>query len=77
VSLANFEVHYVYYHVGSAIQEDEVSTDQDVGAFWRGWSHAALEFLGAGLNALLQTGWKWAAAHELLCSLAQWGVDLG
>ena len=77
VSLANFEVDYVYYHVGSAVQEDEVSTDQDVGAFWRGRSQAPLEFLGAGLNALLQTAWKCAAAHELLFQSWRQLVSLG
>jgi hypothetical protein len=54
VSLANFEVDYVYYHVGSAVQEDGVSTDQDVGAFWMGRSQAPLELaieLRAGVNS--------------------------
>jgi len=54
-----------------------VSTDQDVGAFWRGRSQAPLEFLGAGLNALLQTGWKCAAAHELLFQSWRQLVSLG
>jgi hypothetical protein len=70
VSLANFEVHYVYYHVGSAIQEDEVSSDQDVGAFWRGWSQAAFEFLGADRLEVCR------GARVALLS-GSMGVDLG
>jgi hypothetical protein len=77
VSLADFEVDYVHDHVGSAVQEDEVSTDQDVGAFWRGRCQAPLEFLGAGLNALLQTGWKCAAAHQLFFQSWRQLISLG
>lgn len=64
--LTRFEVEDVNYDVGSAIQENNVSTDQHMRAIgWRG-RQTPLEFFRTGLDALLEPRRQSAAPRELL-----------
>jgi hypothetical protein len=59
-------VEHVDHYVGSAIQQDNVSTDQDVRAIrGRRWQ-PPFQFLGTWLQALLEPWWQSATPGKLL-----------
>src|SRR6202008_89465 len=63
-TLIDFEVEDVDDHVCSAIEEHNVTTDENMRAVGRRRGQTALQFLEAGVHALLKTWGKRAAANE-------------
>ena len=62
-TLIDFEVEDVDDHVCSAVEEHNVTTDENMRAVGRRRGQTALQFLGAGVHALLKTWGKRAAAN--------------
>ncbi len=61
----SIEGHDVDNQVGSAIQQHDVSSDQDVCALRRRRSQAYFQILGYGLQAFLEA-WRQCATHHQL-----------
>jgi hypothetical protein len=61
----SIEGHDVDDQVGSAIQQHDVSSDQDVCALRRRRSQAHFQILGYGLQAFLEAWRKCATHHQL------------
>src|ERR1700719_5310471 len=64
--LEQFRVHEVHDHIGPAIQQHDMATDQDVRAIGRGRRQVANQYWRAGLNLLWQSWRQRTAAHQLL-----------
>lgn len=62
-TLIDFEVEDVDDHVCSAVEEHDVTTDENMRAVGRRRGQTALQFLGAGVHTLLKTWGKRAAAN--------------
>jgi hypothetical protein len=63
--LANLEVEDVHDYIRCAIQQNDVSTNQYVGAIRRRWRQPPFEVFGAGLQSLLKPWRERATSNEL------------
>src|SRR5882762_9178779 len=66
VCLKQFHVHEVHHHIGPAVQQHNVATDQDVRTIGRRRRQVANQLGRARMNLLFQPGRQRSAAHQLL-----------
>jgi hypothetical protein len=67
----------IYNQVGAAIEQHDVSADQDVGTFRRRRSETDFQVLRNGLKAFLKAWWKSSTHDELALQSGRQLISLG
>ena len=76
ICLEQFHVHEIHHHIGPAIQQNNVTSNEHMGAIGRRGRQIPVQVRGARMNLFLQAWRQRSAAHQLLFKSGRQSVPL-